>query len=123
MATDTVKDYLGHPSELAQAFERFADPVSTARKIAANEPREIARQIGIAINRISDRVSHAHDASSAVCECLRDNDDAEAAVALLKMSSEYQCVTSNEFYRFAGIVLVALEQANMVGDAVEVAHG
>lgn len=123
MATDTVKDYLGHPSQLAEAFARFAEPVSNARKIARNEPREIARQIGMALNRISERIGLAHDATDAICERVEDAAESEdAAVALLKMSSEYQCETSNEFFRFAGIVLVALEQANMVGSEAA-AHG
>jgi hypothetical protein len=119
MATETVKDYLGHPCLVARAFENFTDAVDAAREDAAKEPREIARNIGKALNRINERLGHQQGALRLLGDRLANQADADGESGVIAMASQYEIETSNEFFDLAGLVLVALEQ----GKLVEVAHG
>ena len=114
MATETVKDYLGHPCQIAQAFDDFDDAVDEARAIAAGDRRELARKIGKALNQINKRLDCHHGALRMVGESLVDMADADGPSGVIAMADAYSLETCNKFYDLAGLVLVALEQGQLV---------
>lgn len=116
MATETVKDYLGHPCQIALAFDRFQDPVNEARKL---DRSELVRSIGKALNELIARNEHMGNALALARDTLENPDTAEQVQALLEVTVPFDVETGNKLFWFAGQVLVALEQGKMV----EVAHG
>jgi len=122
--TEIVKDYLGHPCKTAEAFERFEECVSDARKLTGAEPREISRRIGRALNDLQDRLEHQWHAIGAVRDALHNNTDNDAAASILEMAEAYSIDSSSKFSEFAGLVLLALEVGGLHAPAKkEVGHG
>ena len=114
MATkDSIRpavDYLGHPCQVAEAREQFSEPVSNAQTLAAREPREIARQIGRHLNCLNERICQLDDALCVAANSLQSDGTVDGARAVLAMAHEHAVGTANEFYEFAGLVLVSLDK-------------
>ena len=113
---DGAVDYLGHPCMVTEAFARFDYAVKEARKL---DPREVVRQIGILLNRLTDRGEHSGNALNLALDSLPNSTDEDGVRALLTMAIAYDAETANGLYRLAGCMLVALEQ----GKLLEPNHG
>ena len=113
---DGAVDYLGHPCMVTEAFARFDYAVKEARKL---DPREVVRQIGILLNRLTDRGEHSGNALNLALDSLQNSTDEDNVRALLAMAIPYDVETGNTLGKLAGCVLVALEQ----GKLVEASHG
>lgn len=107
------KDYLGHPNRLTEAFERFNYAVEDARKDAATDPRRTARQVGIDLLRMEERLRCGAACFEAMIAALPNDADTDSLGALLTMADEYQRATEVVFCKFAGEVLMALEQGGL----------
>ena len=116
MATETVLDYLGHPCRIAEAFERFDEPVKDARKL---EPRALVRQIGIQLTDIQRRAEDLGAALELAHDSLNDVDEGEKVRALLAMVIPFEMGSAEKYWSLAGLVLVALEH----GKLLEANHG
>ena len=116
MATETVLDYLGHPCRIAEAFDRFSEPVKEARK---RDQRDVVRNIGIGLNELIERDEHTRNALELSLDLLPNSTDEDKVRALLTMAVAYDLKTADTLYRLAGLVLVALEQ----GKLLEAPHG
>lgn len=116
MATETVLDYLGHPCRIAEAFDRFSEPVKEARK---RDQRDVVRDIGIGLNELIERDAHTGNALDLALDSLPNSTDEDKVRALLTMAIAYDVETSNKLFRLAGLVLVALER----GKLLAVSHG
>ena len=116
MATETVLDYLGHPCQIAEAFDRFEESVENARKL---EPRALVRQIGIQLNALNDRNEHSSNALRLARDSLNNSDDAEKVQSLLALAVPFDVESCIRLQSLAGLVLVALEHGNLL----EARHG
>ena len=117
MATETVVDYLGHPCRIAEAFDRFEEPVKDARKL---EPRALVRQIGIQLTELMNRTDNSGMALQLAHDTLRDDPEAaEQVQALLAIAIPFDTDSSAKYFTLAGLVLVALEHGNLL----EASHG
>ena len=110
------RDYLGHPCRVAEAFDRFSDPVKEARK---RDRRDVVRSIGNPVNELSERDEHSRNALELALDSLPNSTDTDKVWALLAMALDYDRETSNRRYQLTGLVLVALEH----GKLLEVSHG
>jgi hypothetical protein len=108
MSDHTVKDYLGHPCRFTEAKTLFSEPFDKAQTL---EQRQIKRDVGALLLSLSERLSHALNASHALCRLAQSADDADGLHALLEMLAAYEMSTSNIFYDFAGRVLAGFEDA------------
>lgn len=108
---ETVRDYLGHPCDIAKAMDYFDEPLDEARKL---EPRELARQIGIRLNEINARITQPGAALQLVHDSLPITDEDDQTRAVLAMTIAYDTHTCNEFWHLAGYVLAALERGGLV---------
>lgn len=125
MADNIVKDYLGYPCKIAQAYEHFADAdIEKLRDEIAQEPRRLARDMGRALVLVKDRLVHNGNALQAAMSALPSDSDDSGAEAVLEMAMEYDTKTQNLFYELAGLVLLALERAGLAKDVrKEASHG
>ena len=120
MATENVKDFLGHPSKLARALERLDVDTAEARKL---DQRELVRKIGILIDNLMDRAGYTFDALELARDTVEGVGDAEQAHALLAMAAPYQVDSCNMLGELGGHILAALEHADMMqANMVEAAH-
>ena len=110
MAIETVKDYLGHPCEIAKARVDFGESLQRAQRL---EPRALAREIGIQLNKINARMEHTGLAIGVACEALQHAGDDAPTRSVLTMVKAYDGDTCNMFFVLAGHVLAMLERANL----------
>ncbi|OYV00892.1 MAG: hypothetical protein CFE45_07195 [Burkholderiales bacterium PBB5] len=121
--TPSVKNYLGHPCSLADALERYSDPVKQSRK-DHQDIRGLAQQLGRTLQAVNERCEHAHE----VAQLARDHaggDASEQLEALLAMNADYALQTCNVTFALAGMVLDLMERGDFVKlsqQAAEVAH-
>lgn len=109
MATDIVKDHLGHPCKLTEARELFGDSIADTRAIWGATPQELPRQIGISIVGLSERLVTASAALRVVQSLLPNNTDSDEAEAVLQMAAAYARETQDFYAELACLVLVKLE--------------
>lgn len=106
MTHQTVKDYLGHPCRFTEAKTLFSETFDEAQSL---EQRQIKRLVGAALLDLNDRLSHACNASRAICDLAHSVDAPDELHALLEMLAAYEVGTSNLFFSFAGNVLAGIE--------------
>lgn len=124
MATDIVKDYLGHPCQTTEAFEIFSDQVEAADKTAERDQRAVTRDIGRALLDLRSRIDHLGNLLTA-CKGLAPNDtDSDPLVAVLEAGEQYGIDCSNRYGDLAGLVLKSLELGHLFERrSSEAAHG
>ncbi len=124
MATDNVKDYLGHECLTTRAFERFGDNADEARVDAATDPRRTARQLGINLVNTDDRLTRLAQMLKVCEDLVKSGTDSDEVEAVLAAAHEYAWETGRHFERVAGVSLVAIEQGGLwkPATAKEVSH-
>lgn len=123
-STPSVKNYLGHPCALAPAFARFEESLDSSRK-QYKDPRHLVQNLGRFLAEVSERVEHAHDVAELAQERAQGNSGDDHLNSLLAMQADHMLGTCNRLFEFAGMVLDALDRADMVkpSQAKEAAHG
>ena len=115
MASETVLDYLGRPCLIAEAMDKYEEPLNEARK---RDARELAREIGGLLKELDDREQQIGNAMYLAHKVLPNNTDNDEVRALLAMAIPYHFESGDKLYRLAGNMLAALER----GKLVEVPH-
>jgi hypothetical protein len=129
MATDTLtngdpapKNHLGHPCQLAIAFDRFQpviEEVEQAGQSTATLLQDIARSLASLCDK-GEQVREVMRAAGAQLSKAGDESaDALSASALIAVSIPFQLATSNELYDMAGKILTVIKR----GGIEEVNHG
>lgn len=116
-------NYLGLRCEVTAAFERFDYEVEQARGNTKGVPKEVARQIGMTLADLYDRIDHLTNSLEAVHQTLPKNTGNDPAVAVLMMGKSYGIDCCNRFGELIGLVLLALEQAGLHAPAKETCNG
>lgn len=123
MARAIVKDFLGHPCRTTEAFENFASAIEEARRDNARDDRLVARQVGIEVLNVQTRITHLCALIEAMKKHIPLDNDSDDLLAMIEAGSEYATVTSERFWKFAGVTLLALEKGAQWSPAKEVQHG
>ncbi|MBS79019.1 MAG: hypothetical protein CMO32_25335 [Variovorax sp.] len=113
-------DYLGHPCQIAEAYREFVDFLDQPRETVKEDPRALARDIGMHLLDARVRTVETASTFEALLELLPRNGNTDAARAVASMAMEYAEKSMDRFYRLAAETLVALEFAGL---AREVHHG
>lgn len=113
-------DYLGHPCQIAEAFEEFSDFLEQPRGKAKSDPRALARDIGRHLLDAHSRTMEVADIFEALLSLLSKSEDVDAARAITRIAKERAESSVMRFYELAGETLVALEFAGL---AREVNYG
>lgn len=122
--TPSVRNYLGHPCRLAEALERFSDPLRDSRK-SNEDKRALAQALGLYLTSINKRCDDAHDVAELARDRAEEVGEDDQLQALLRLQADHLLSTCNQLYEFAGMVLDALERADMVkpSQAKEASNG
>ena len=101
---------LGHPARINQAREQFADALAQATVLASHDPTAINGQLGRALLDLRNRMSHLLMAMDIANTALPEDTDSDDSRSILTMAEEYAVETADRFDKFAGLVLVVMEQ-------------
>jgi len=122
MAIDMVRDYLGHPCKLAEAYELF--DLESARRDVASDSRLLARQLGISLMLLMRRSDVITNALQAALDSMPPSTDDDATRAILEMAKDYDLANARHFDRLGSLALIALERAGLATNVrAEVPHG
>ncbi|EHR71393.1 hypothetical protein BurJ1DRAFT_2564 [Burkholderiales bacterium JOSHI_001] len=109
-AAQQAVDYLGHPSQLAEAAIRFEEALNSARELKRHA---LAREIGHALMNLADRGMSMGNALEVLQEVLPNDTDSDKARSVLEMAQAYDVESENVLFKLGGLVLAALEHGGL----------